>query len=105
MERTILRHAELICSRDAFSTDICPMKIDYDIWIYNQIPEIQYGLSDTNIFSGSIFDLVSENLSNCHVWGCPIYILEPSFKKTGVKPPKGYPSILREVNMGFIKMH
>ena len=48
---------------------------------------------------------MSETLSNCHVWGCPTYVLEPKLQKPGVKIPKWAPRSLRGVNMGFSKMH
>ena len=48
---------------------------------------------------------MSETLSNCHVWGCPIYVLEPKFQKPGAKIPNWAPRSRIGVNMGFIKMH
>ena len=65
---------------------------------------MQSGLSAIEICSRSRFELVSETLSNCHVWGCPTYVLEQKLKNPGVKIPKWAPSIIRGVNMGFSKM-
>ena len=48
---------------------------------------------------------MSETLSNCHVWGCPTYVLEPKLQKPGVKIPKWDLRSRRGVNMGFSKMH
>ena len=62
--------------------------MDYDVWIYNMIPRIQSGLSDIDIWSGARLEPVSETLSNCHVWGCPIYVLEPKLQKLGVNISK-----------------
>ena len=45
MASTMLMHAALRCPDDILSTDLWPMAIDYDIWVYNWIPDIQYGLS------------------------------------------------------------
>ena len=42
----VLKHVSLICFEENFYTDLCPMEIYYDVWVYNLIPEIQYGLSD-----------------------------------------------------------
>ena len=50
-------------------------------------------------------ETVSETLSNCHVWGFPIYDLEPKLQKPGVKIIKWYPRSQRGVNMDFSKMH
>ena len=48
---------------------------------------------------------MSEALSNCHVWGCPTYVLEPKLHKTEVKTHKWDTIIQRGVDMGFINMH
>ena len=56
-------------------------------------------------FQDQFFYLVSETLSNCHVWGCPIYVLEPKLQKLGVNISKWDPSSWRGVNICFGKMH
>ena len=66
---------------------------------------MQSGLSDIEIWSRSRFEPVSKNLSNCHVWGFPTYVLETKFQKPGVNIPNWAPISLRGVNMGFSKMH
>ena len=66
---------------------------------------MHYGLSAIEIWSSSRFEPVSETLSNCHVWGCPAYFLEPKLQKPGVKIPKWAPRSRRGVNLGFSKMH
>ena len=48
---------------------------------------------------------MSETLSNCHVWGCPTYVLEPKLQNPVVKIPKWDPRSQRGVNMGFSNMH
>ena len=101
----MLVHAALRFPDDTLSTDIWPMAMDYAVWVYNQTPDIQSGLSAIEIWSRSRFEPVSEILSNCNVWGCPTYVLEPKLKKPGVKIPTWAPRSRRGVNMGFIKMH
>ena len=91
MKRTMLMHAALRCPEDTFSTDLWPMAMDYAVWDYNRIPGMQSGLSSIETFSRSRFEILSETLRNCHVWGCPTYILEPKFQKPGVKIPKWDP--------------
>ena len=56
MERTMLMHAVLRCPEDTLSTDIWPMAMDYVVWVYNRIPDIQSGLSDIGIWSRSTLD-------------------------------------------------
>ena len=66
---------------------------------------MQSGLYAIEIWSKSMFDPVSETISNFYVWGCPTYILETALYKPGVKIPKWYNRSRRRINMGFIKMH
>ena len=77
MERAMLMYAALSCPKDTFPTYLWPMAMDYAVWLYNRIPDMQSGLSDIEIRSRSRFDTVLETLSSCHVWCCPIYVLEP----------------------------
>ena len=44
-------------------------------------------------------------LSNCHVWGCPAFVLEPKLQKPGVKIPKWAPRFRCGVNLGFSRLH
>ena len=88
MARIMLMHAALICPEDTFSTDIWPMEMDYSVWVYNRISDIQSGLSAIEIWSRSRFEPVLETLRNCHVWGCPTYVLEPKFQKPSMKITK-----------------
>ena len=87
------------------STDLWPMAMDYAVWVYNRTPGMQSGLSAIEIWSRSRFELVSETLGKCHVWGFPTYVLEPKLQKPGVKITKWAPNSQRGVNMGFSKMH
>ena len=66
---------------------------------------MQSGLSAIEIWSSSIFEPVSETLSNCHVWGCPTYVLEPKLQKPGLKIPLWDPRSRRGVNMCFSKIY
>ena len=66
---------------------------------------MQPGLSAIKIWSRSRFEPVQETLSNCHVWGCTTYFLEPKLQKPVVKIPKEAPRSRRGFNMGFSKMH
>ena len=71
-------NAAIRCPEDNFPTDLWPMEMDYAVWVYNQIPDMQSVLSAIEIWSRSIFEPVSETLSNFHVSGFPTYVLEPN---------------------------
>ena len=77
MERTALMQAELRCPEDTLYTDLWKMKIYYSLWVYDWTPDMQYGLSAIDIWSSTMFETVSETLSNCHAWVFPTNILEP----------------------------
>ena len=85
---TILIHNTLRCPEETLYTDIWPTAMDYAVWVYNRIPDMQSGFYAIKIWSCSRFDPVSENLSNYHVWGCPTYVLEPKLQKPGAKIPQ-----------------
>ena len=93
MKRVIFMHAKIRCPGETLSADLCPMAMDYDVWIYNRIPYIQYSLSDIDIWSRLGFEPVSDTPSNCHVWGFPTYILEPKFHKPGGEILSGIPGV------------
>ena len=88
MERIMLMHAAFRYPEDTLSTNLWPMAMNYAVWVYNWTPDMQSGLSAIEIWPRSRFEPVSENLSNCHVWGCPTYVLDPKLQKPGVKIPK-----------------
>ena len=68
---------ELKFTEDTVYTAIWIMTMNYSVLIYNRIPDIHNGLSYIEIWPRSRFELVSETLSICHVWGCPTYDLGP----------------------------
>ena len=67
MEKRILMHADIICPECTLSTDLWSMAMDYYVWIYNRIPDMQSGLSAIEIWLRSRFEPVSETLRNFYV--------------------------------------
>ena len=45
MARTMLMHTVLRCPEDKLSTYLWLMAMDYTVWVYNRIPDIQSGIS------------------------------------------------------------
>ena len=41
MEGTMLMQAALRCREEKISTDLCLMSMDYAVWVYNWIPDMQ----------------------------------------------------------------
>ena len=91
MARTMFMYTALRYPEDKLYTAICTMAMHYDVWVYNQIPDMYSVLSTIEIWSSSRFDPVPETLSNFHVLGCPTYFLEPKFQNPGVNIPKWDP--------------
>jgi hypothetical protein len=44
-------------------------------------------------------------LSDCHIWGCPTFVLESKLQKGGVKIPKWAPQSRQGAFVGFSKLH
>ena len=105
MAKTMFMHSALRFPEDTLSTDNCPMAMDYSVWFYDWIPDMQLGLYTIGIWPRSRFDPVSETLKNCHVWVCPTYVLEPNLQKPEVNIPKWDTISQRGFDIGFRKMH
>ena len=105
MDRTMFMYTSIQFNEYIFSTNLFTMAIYYSVWIYNWIHNMKSGSSAIGIWSRSRFEPVADTLNNCHVWGCPKYVLEPKLQKPGVKIPKWDPRSRRGFNMGFSKMH
>ena len=56
--RSMLIHAALRCPEDTLSSDLWPMTMDYYVWVYNRIPDMQSELSAIEIWSRSRFEPV-----------------------------------------------
>ena len=41
--RTMLTHGTIICPEDTLFTDYWPIAMGYAVWVYNWIPDMQYG--------------------------------------------------------------
>jgi hypothetical protein len=52
--------------------------MSYAIWVHNRLPLYGYGLSPEEVWSG-VKNRESE-LSLAHVWGCPVYVLDPALQ-------------------------
>ena len=62
---------------------------------------MQSGLSVIKKWQRTRFDTFLKTLTNCHAWGCMIYVLELSLQKPGVKNIKWAPRSQRGINTEF----
>jgi len=81
------------------------MAMDHAVWMYNHLPSAGTGLSPNDMWTRSQYEPVQQILGRSHVWGCPVYVLEPKLQKSGVKIPKWAPRSREAVFMGFSRRH
>ena len=55
-----------------------PHAIDYAVWVFNRLPNMESGIAPNEIWSG--VRSPSEELSRLHVFSCPVYILAASLQ-------------------------
>jgi GAG-pre-integrase domain/Zinc knuckle len=80
--RTMMIHAA-IRWKDVIEPLLWPMSIEYAVWIYNRMPKPN-GLSPLEILSR--IKSPRGTLSNSHVFGCPVYVLDPKLQGSSTLP-------------------
>ena len=78
-----------------------PMAVSYATYIYNNLPRAN-GISPSDVFFGT--RVPRHKLRNLHVWGCPVYVLDPSLQ-AGKKIPRWEPRSKRGVFCGLSNIH
>ena len=51
------------------------LAVKHSVWVYNQVPNVRLGLTPLELITRECSDY--KDLLRCHVWGCPVYVLEP----------------------------
>lgn len=100
MARAMLLHASTLW-KDGIDSSLWPMAVSYSAYQYNHIPN-SIGLCPGDFFTGSA--LPRHRLLAIHVWGCPVYVLDPKLQ-AGQKLPRWQPRSRRGVFMGFSHLH
>ena len=54
-----------------------PMAVKYTAHVYNSLPRAN-NISPSDLFYGT--RVPGHKLQNMHVWGCPVYVLNPSLQ-------------------------
>jgi hypothetical protein len=99
--RVLLLHAMLRWP-DTTTPDLWPMAMQHAEYLANSLPRTATGLSPKELFSRSIADPLE--LQRLPVWGCPVYVLEPTLQD-GRKLPKWQPRSRRGQFMGRSQLH
>jgi hypothetical protein len=100
MARALILHASAHW-KDGIDSSLWPMAVTYATYLYNHLPNSQ-GLCPADLFTGST--VPRHRLKDIHVWGCPVYVLDPHLQ-AGQKLPRWQPRSRRGVFMGFSQLH
>jgi hypothetical protein len=85
MARAMILHA-IMHWKDGIDASLWPMEVTYTNHIYNSTPKD--GVYPLDIFTGSTVPW--HRLMDMHVWGCPVYVLDPKVQQ-GRKLPRRQP--------------
>jgi hypothetical protein len=97
----MILHAAIHCP-DMADPTLWPMAVAHATWLWNHVPSVITGLSPNDLFSRTRSD--QKEFLNCHVWGCPVYVLDKSLSE-GKKIPKWKPRGTRMVYVGRSPKH
>ena len=100
MARAILLHASTHW-KQGIQASLWPMAVDYAVYLHNHLPNEQ-GIAPIELFSGE--STPKNHLKDLHVWGCPVYVLDPKLQ-AGKKLPKWEPRSRRGVFLGYSPQH
>ena len=84
---TMLLHAAIHWPEQA-DLALWPYALDYTVYLWNNMPKKDLLVSPAEIFSKMRYS--QADLQCKHIWGCPVYILDPTLQD-GNKLPKWQP--------------
>jgi hypothetical protein len=87
----------------ASSTDLLPFAVDQAIYIWNHLPDSDTKLNPIELFTQTKFHN-HHHLQNLHVFGCPVYVLDPTLQDAK-KLPKWNRRSRRAVYLGYSRQH
>ena len=100
--RAMLLHAVLHWP-DAANLELWPFAMAHAVYLWNHMPRKDIRKSPFELFTKSV--MPSElYLQRQHVWGCPVYVLDPRLQD-GKKIPKWSPRVRRGQFLGFSTQH
>ena len=88
---------------DKADVSLWPFAMDHAVYIWNHLPRKDSLLAPIEIFSSVKFSSYS-HLQRLHVWGCPVYVLDPKLQD-GRKLPKWDPRARRGQYLGVSTTH
>ncbi len=75
MAWTFMVHASLHwIERGSDNLSLWSFAVKHSVWVYNHVPNVRSGLTPLELIIRECSD--SKDLLRCHVWGCPVFVLE-----------------------------
>ena len=99
--RTALLH-QSIRWPEITDVGLWPQAVEYSVDVHNHLPRRDNGLSPLEMLSKTHSD--PSHLQNFHVWGCPLYVLDPNLAD-GQRIPRWNPRSRRGVFLGLSPRH
>jgi len=102
MSRAMMLHFSLHWPQAA-KADLWPFAVDHAVYIWNRLPNSVTKLSPLEHFTSTLFPN-HHHLQRLHVFGCPVYVLDPKLQD-GKRLPKWNKRSRRGVYLGISKLH
>jgi hypothetical protein len=99
MARSMILHAS-VHWKDGIDATLWPQAVTYADHVYNNTPK--NGVFPAYVFTGST--VPRHILMDVHVWGCPLYVLDPKIQQ-GQKLPRWEPRSRRGIFLGLGLQH
>jgi hypothetical protein len=80
-----------------------PFALDHTVFLWNNMPQRESKMAPIELFTGQKLSSY-DHLQRLHVWGCPVYVLDPKLQD-GKKIPKWQPRARRGQFLGYSKDH
>jgi hypothetical protein len=95
----VLHWPQMAKNRD----DLWPFAVDYAVYMHNHLPIRDMRFSPVEMFTGTTFDNYN-HLTRAHVFGCPVYVLDPRLQDSK-KIPKWSMRSRRGIYLGVSNQH
>ena len=102
MARTMMMHFAMHWPEDA-ETNLWPFAVDHAVYIWNHLPNMQSAVAPIDTFT-ELLHFGYRDLQRLHVFGCPVYVLDPKMQD-GKKLPKWQRRSRRAVYLGTSQNH
>jgi hypothetical protein len=75
MVQTFMMHASFHWTESSDDLSLWSFAVKHSVWVYNPVPNVRSGLTPLELITRECSDYYKD-LLHCHVWGCPVFVLE-----------------------------